>query len=645
VSYEAPRVFLVNAPFAPIGMPHLGTSLVKAASVEAGFSCEVYYASVEFAKRIGFAEYVTFCCGASPMLLPERVFAGALSDRLPPLDVYYREVVDPFLRDLWPLITTDFPFRDVYELLRQVVPRALDYVEEVAALPGIAQADVVAFSSSYGQHVASLAIAQRVKRLHPDKLVVFGGSNCEGPMGHQLVRSFPFVDYAFSGDGDVSFPLFLEALRHGEIPALPGVSRRGAPTPPPPMRTDLDSLPYPDFSDYFDAMAADPRMIAAIPIEGSRGCWWGEKHHCTFCGLNGMTMSFRAKSPERFKEELRHLVERYGKKSVMATDNILDTRWIRSVLPSLVDDRPYDTLFFEVKANLKKAELRILAEAGVTVLQPGIESLSSHVLKLVDKGTTALQNVQLLKWAQEMGIFLIWNCLTGVPGETPEDYQQMAELMTRIPHLRPPGSFARVSIDRFSPYFDRPRDYGIRTAPSLAYPYVYDLPAEQIANLAYWYYYECENGSSKRSLSPPDYARPALRVRAIWERLHGRVVFRHREQDGCVMLEDTRPCAPAKEVRLDALESAVFRLTDAASSTASVTRALLATPRFAGIPAERIAAVLTDLERRMILARDGDRFLALATDAGAPCQAAAIEEPVALARLPDLGAGAGSARQ
>ncbi len=49
---------------------------------------------------------------------------------------------------------------------------------------------------------------------------------------------------------------------------------------------------------------ADPSVADRIfvPYETSRGCWWGQKKHCTFCGLNPLGMNYRAKSPERAVE-------------------------------------------------------------------------------------------------------------------------------------------------------------------------------------------------------------------------------------------------------------------------------------------------------------------------------------------------------
>ena len=52
-------------------------------------------------------------------------------------------------------------------------------------------------------------------------------------------------------------------------------------------------------------------------------------------------------------------------------------------------------------------------------IQPGIESLSDHVLKLMRKGTTALQNIQLLKWCREYGVQPEWNLLSASRASRP----------------------------------------------------------------------------------------------------------------------------------------------------------------------------------------------------------------------------------
>ena len=58
------------------------------------------------------------------------------------------------------------------------------------------------------------------------------------------------------------------------------------------------STPTPTPS-FFARIGLAFRVRPQIPLETSRGCWWGMKHHCIFCGLNGKQMAFQDKSPDR----------------------------------------------------------------------------------------------------------------------------------------------------------------------------------------------------------------------------------------------------------------------------------------------------------------------------------------------------------
>ena len=114
------------------------------------------------------------------------------------------------------------------------------------------------------------------------------------------------------------------------------------------------------------------------------------------------------------------------------------------------------------KANLTREQLKLYIEAGVRRIQPGVESLSTPVLARMRKGTTALQNIQLLKWCRELGLTPIWNHLTGFPGERPEDYAGIAALARKLFHLMPPNGLARVRFDRFSPYMTESDLHGVK---------------------------------------------------------------------------------------------------------------------------------------------------------------------------------------
>ena len=129
-------------------------------------------------------------------------------------------------------------------------------------------------------------------------------------------------------------------LRTGEARSLPGLVGKDAAHEVSfaPVVEELDNLPIPDYSDYFEQLAVSPieaEISPSVLIETSRGCWWGAKHHCTFCGLNGDTMGFRSKSPRRVIDELVYLRQRYGVTKVDSVDNILDLRYTTEVFPEL----------------------------------------------------------------------------------------------------------------------------------------------------------------------------------------------------------------------------------------------------------------------------------------------------------------------
>jgi ribosomal peptide maturation radical SAM protein 1 len=328
-----------------------------------------------------------------------------------------------------------------------------------------------------------------------------------------LHEQFPFIDVVCSGEADVSFPAVVRALRQGtDLRSIRGIvyreNGRARSTGPADLVTDLDGLPPPDYEDFLAALGASPVGVDVTPqllLETSRGCWWGEKNHCTFCGLNGGTMAFRSKSAERVIAEVTRLQERYGAGGISVVDNILDMRYFTTLLPLLERRHTRVNLFYEVKANLTRARVRQLADAGIAHIQPGIESLSDHVLELMRKGTTALQNIQLLKWCREYGIRPEWNFLYGFPGETAADYEAMLPLIDAIRFLDPPSAYGPIRLDRFSPYHDDPGSFGMTNVrPQAPYRYLYP-EAPHLARIAYYFDFDYADGRV-----PVQYAEAAL---------------------------------------------------------------------------------------------------------------------------------------
>jgi ribosomal peptide maturation radical SAM protein 1 len=199
-------------------------------------------------------------------------------------------------------------------------------------------------------------------------------------------------------------------------------------------------------------------------------------------------MRFRSKSPERVLGELADLARRYRSFRFEAVDNILDMAYLAKLFPVLVENETGYEFFYEVKANLNREQLKLMAQAGVTHIQPGIESLSSNVLRLMRKGTSAIQNVNLLRWAQYYNIKVEWNLLWGFPGETEQDYVDQAAVIPHLRHLPPPANSARIWLERFSPMFTfRLR----RRSPESSYRHVYPANVD-LERVAYFFDHELD---------------------------------------------------------------------------------------------------------------------------------------------------------
>ncbi|KFG03432.1 hypothetical protein IQ61_41000, partial [Streptomyces scabiei] len=383
---------------------------------------------------------------------------------------------------------------ELVDALRAVADR---HVEHTAAALLESAPDVIGFTSTFSQNGPTLAVAERLRELGYGGVIVLGGSNCEGSMGRALLAHYPAVDAIVDGPGEDAFVTLLRQVAAGEPPHSHGRLITRLPAAPDSAPTPISAgrsleVPTPDYDGFFEQLHAaglhtlEPEIT--LPVEFSRGCWWGAKTHCTFCGLNGASMTYRSKNPDTVADELRHLMDRYGVLDFFAVDNILDLKYLDTALP-LVEKLATDhSLFFEVKANMEWADIRAARRAGVRSVQPGIESLSTEGLRLLKKGATAFQNIRFLLGCAEFGVLPVWNILTGFPHETPESMLTQIDLLPSLTHLEPPDNdILAVHFDRFSPYVERPQDYGLTlTSPLPGYRYAYPrLSPGDLWDLAY----------------------------------------------------------------------------------------------------------------------------------------------------------------
>lgn len=605
------KVLLISMPFSSTKWPSIGISLLKPRLVNEGIACDIGYFNIIFARMIGLERYEDIALYPK-YLMGERIFAyNYFGDKLPGDKEYLR-----YLKQ-----ACRSGYSSSMEELLEIGDFVESFYERCIEETPWQEYQIIGFTTMFEQNLASAGLARRLKERFPDKIILFGGANCEREMGIELHRQFPFIDYVCSGEADDTLPELVKRIeRQEKVDDIPGVIYRrdgeSILTSGSQMVQNLDTLPVPDYDDYFSQLTASsfsPENCYEIHMETSRGCWWGARSQCNFCGLNGHAIGFRAKSETRVLEELSHLITRYAKrydlKLISMVDNVLSMEYFKELLPRLQQMKLPVHLFYEIKANLNKEQVQALHDAGIIWVQPGIESLNSHVLKLMGKGVTALQNVQLLKHCAECGVYPTWNIIYRSPGERQEDYREMIDLIGKIVHLVPPEGFIPLCLQRFSPYHNNPEKYGFTNVrPEESYRFLYPFSEEALANLAYFFEFQFT-----------DEHRPQERVHELseaveyWRQCHERKEYlQYHDQGDRLLLQDERNSRKVREMLLEASHGEIYRFCDSIKKFQVICQHLRDTYPSTSIRRRDVREFLEEMVSLDLMAKEGERYLSLA---------------------------------
>lgn len=591
-------VRFVLTPFQPETQPSLGVSSLCSVLRRSGIPCDVHYLNLSFGEQIGWAMYSTIGKSIPAVaMVGEVMFSPALWEDfgVERLNCYL-EKFEQWLSVVARSWTTPEKIHSFAAWLRVNAVKSNEVVRGWADEVLAGSPTVVAFSSTFQQNVSSLALAKELRRrVSRDRLrIVFGGANCEGEMGRAIADNFPFVDCVVSGEGELAI---LDVVRIDKSPQR-WVQASTV--------ENLDELPIPNFDEYCAAIEGKSiEPLCNLVVESSRGCWWGEKSNCVFCGLNGTGIHYRTKNPTRFTTELRELAGKYGKAAFNVTDNIIPRDYPLALYHELAHRRERFSLFYETRVNLSKDELRMMAAAGIHRIQPGVESLSTKMLRVMRKGTTLLQNLQLLKWCEELKIVVSWNLLFGLPDEPVEEYGQVAKLFTRLSHLPPPSGGGNVQLARFGPLWKEPGTFRIdNIEPIWSYAFAYSgLPPEERRRMACFFsfrYPEQEKLESYNSI--------LYQGMIEWAQAYNRkTTLELIEADEGWVLKDTRRLSPIEERSLSDVEVRLLKALDSARTRPSLLETLKLTP-------ESLEELLGIFSAQECIVEDEGKLLSLVLD-------------------------------
>jgi len=531
---------------------------------------------------------------------------------------------------------------------RVTLPRLLDRLDAHAheLARSLADYDVVGLTTCFGQLFANLRLAQVLKALKPSSTIVLGGSTVSSHVGPSILQEYPFVDYVIQGEGERPFVALLDALRSGAPSLGPetGVLCHAAAAEGKVAALKevdaMDALPLPDYDDY--ARLAKQHDIAwALPIEGSRGCWWDRTKRrgnpratCYFCNLNVQWGGYREKSTQRLVDEVVALSGRYQNTKLFFVDNVMRTKGVEELADGLEASGSHFDMFYELRANITPFELVRLWEAGLSTTQFGVEALSNAVLKKVGKGTTVVDNLLAMKTCAELSISNGANLIIDFPGTTAEEVEETRRniMLYALPYE--PLQVSRFQLGLDSTVAVLWKEYGLGNVRN-SDDYKVALPADV------W---------SRLRLFELDYDKPAdgadwtpvVQACAQWRKLHeekrGRTLYYRDGHDFMQIFDESG--GGRKELVLHGLARDIYLYCCNTRTWNQIVG------RFKTASEDEISDVLCRLVESVVMYSDGERFLSLAMaprplDAARRIRRALIEDAAAVskpgpARLPVL---------
>jgi radical SAM superfamily enzyme YgiQ (UPF0313 family) len=317
-------------------------------------------------------------------------------------------------------------------------------IEKLVSQIANAKAKILGFSVYSRNRKATFDFANKIHKLNPSKIFVFGGPEVlfEYHRNHFFKEANLDNSYFVLGEGelpllniyrhtyenkDVKFNLYKDKklIAYNEV-------------------DKLDSLPFIDF-DNLKIELYDSKIL---PLFSSRGCI----KRCSFCSEYKLYKSFRQHSPEYIVDLIKNLTKKYGahyKFNYLATsaeaecenlsakaDNITtfsfqdslinaNLQWVDKFC-SLVVKNNLNIKWeaqIAVRNDMSKDLLKLMKSSGCYNLFVGLESGSDRMLELMNKGYTSQNAKAFLQNLRESGLQFEISLITGFPNESEEDFK------------------------------------------------------------------------------------------------------------------------------------------------------------------------------------------------------------------------------
>jgi len=257
----------------------------------------------------------------------------------------------------------------------------------------------------------------------PGVRIVMGGPGIKNQVANFYDRfrdtaiKLGLVDHYISGDGDQALIEYVKGNYD-----YPGINTDFWE----PVK-DLDSLPYPDWSDYNFYLYSQTFM----PIVDAKGC----VRNCEFCDIIEFWKKFQSRKAENIFTEMLHQIEKYDLRdfdfrSSLSNGNLKEFKKLLTLMYEYNQKKQYRpekiswnaSFIVRQKSQHPEEMWKQMGETYAT-LSLGVESVVERVRHRLGKSFDNQDVDWHLEMAQKYNVKIILMIITGYPTETKEDWE------------------------------------------------------------------------------------------------------------------------------------------------------------------------------------------------------------------------------
>lgn len=324
------------------------------------------------------------------------------------------------------------------------------------------------------QFYSALALAKRARRRWGDAVhIALGGSIFALMENDQRAAALlsGLADSIGIHEGEIALLGLCEFVggRKG-LEAVPNLIRRvdgGISTPKIEQAVPLDDCPPPLFPD---GLLRGYGRDVVLPVWVTRGCYWGKCSFCDYVHLSANQNRAETARVSTCVDMIEQLVARHGVRNFEMIAECLSPSFCRRFAEE-IQARGLEiawTTHLRVEKAFNEELCRKISASGCKRVTIGVESFSDSQLRVMNKGFTRADVVQMLSSLTGAGIEAIINIMVNFPAVTAEEARETLDLLREYRWLYSDVNVFPFVLSRLTDVAQDPGKFGIEIQPRAA---------------------------------------------------------------------------------------------------------------------------------------------------------------------------------